>query len=103
MFGKRTVIIIDGVSVDSSVGMSVSDDMTVMLAVGVIESEANVIMARISGRRFRCGNKHSLECKGQRGRHHHDDSDPWKKRLPSEVQRAGSSMISASTYTVGVR
>jgi hypothetical protein len=62
MFGKRTVIIIiDGVSVDSSVGMSVSDDMTVMLAVGVIESEANVIMTRVSGRCFRCGNKHSLE------------------------------------------
>jgi hypothetical protein len=103
MFGKRTVIIIDGVPVDSSVGMSVSDDMTVMLAVGVIESEANVIMASVSGRRFRCGNKHSLECKGQRGRHHHDDSDPSEKRLPTEVQRPGSSMTSVSTYTVGVR
>ena len=51
MVGKRPVIIIDGMTVDSAIGMSVGDDVTVS-AVGVIEGKAEIVVAGVSGRGF---------------------------------------------------
>jgi hypothetical protein len=46
-------------------------------------------MARVSGRRLRCGNAYPLKRKGERRRHHCNNSEPSEKRLPREAQRLG--------------
>jgi hypothetical protein len=86
---KRARVVIYGVSVDSAIGMSVSSKVAVSPA-GVMESKAEVIVAGVSGRGFRCGNADALERKGHRCRHHYDDGKPSKKWLPGEAQRSDS-------------
>jgi hypothetical protein len=91
MIGKRAVVIIYGVPVDSAIGVPMSDGMTVT-TVGVVNRKTDVIMAGVSGRRLRCGNADPLERKSQSSRHHHDDGYPSEKRLPGELQRSGTSI-----------
>jgi hypothetical protein len=91
VLGKRAVIVIYGMRMYCSVGMSMRDVAAVMLAVCVLKSKGDIIMARIAGRRFRGGHKDSLEGKSQRGHHHHDGGDRSTQRLPGQVQLKGSS------------
>jgi hypothetical protein len=86
VLGKRAVIVIYGMRMYCSVGMSVREDVAVMLAVCVLKSKGDIIMARIAGRRFRGGHKDSLEGKSQRGRHHQDGGDASTQRLRGEGQ-----------------
>ena len=69
MLGKRAGVVINGMGVDRAVGMSVSNEMAVSPA-RVVKCKAEVIMAGISGRRFRCGDTNALERKRHRRRHH---------------------------------
>jgi hypothetical protein len=103
VLGKRAVIVIYSMRMYRAVGMSMRDDMAVMLPVCVLKSKGNIIMARIAGRRFRGGHKDTLEGKSQRGRHHHDGGDPSAQRLRGEVQLQGSSIISGGMVSAGRR
>jgi hypothetical protein len=89
MLGKRARVVIYGMGVDRAVGMSVSNEMAVNSA-RMVKCKAEVIMAGISGRRFRCGNTDALERKGHRRRHHYDDGKASQKWLVDEAQRSGS-------------
>ena len=95
---KRARVVIYRVSMDSAIGMSVTNEVAVSPA-RMIKSKAEVIVTGVSGRGFRCSNADALERKGQRRRHHDDDSDPSKERSPCEVQRSGSSMVTRLSYT----
>jgi hypothetical protein len=75
MVGERAVIVIDSMTVDSAVSMSVSNNVAVNPA-RVMECKAEVIVAGVSSRGFRRGNAGTLERKGKRRRHHNDDSEP---------------------------
>ena len=99
MIGKRAVVIIYSVTMDSAIGVPMCDGMTVA-AMGMVNGKADVIMAGISRGRLRRGNTDTLERKGQSGRHHHDNSKPSEKRLSREPQRSGSSIMRLN-YTAG--
>jgi hypothetical protein len=75
VLGKRVIIVIDGMLMNYSVSMSMSDDMTMHPVMRMAENEAEIVVAGISGRRFRCGNKHALQCNSYSGHHHEDDGD----------------------------
>ena len=90
MVGECALGIVDGVSMDSAVGMPVRNEMAVSAA-GVMKSKAEIIVARVSGCGFGRRDADSLERKGQRGRHHHDDSNLSQKWLPGKVQAAALS------------
>jgi len=95
MIGERVVIIIvDGMLVSCSVCMLVINDVTVIFATRMAENEAEVVVARVAGRRFRCANKYTLDGKGRCGRHHDDGRHTLQKWSPHEAQRACSSTIS---------
>jgi hypothetical protein len=83
---ERVVIVVDGMPVNFSVDMPMSDDVTVRSIVRMIENEVEVVVTGISRRRFRCGNKHALERNSHRCRHHEDDSDASRQWLSSEAQ-----------------
>jgi hypothetical protein len=102
VLGKRAVIVIYGMRMYCSVGMSMRDDVAVMLAVCVLKSKGDVIMARIASRRFRSGHKDSLEGKSQRGHHHHDGGDPSAQQPPSEVQLQDSSVVPGGIVSAGM-
>jgi len=72
VLGKRLIIVIYRMLMNYSVRMLMIDDMTMRPVVRMAENEAEIVMAGISGRRFRCGNKHSLQRNGG-SRHHHDN------------------------------
>ena len=99
MVGERAIIVIDGMTVDSAVGMSVRNNVAV-IAARVMECKVEVVVAGVSRRGFRRGNTDTLERKGERRRHHDDDGKPSEKRSPREVQRSGPSMISVVDYIV---
>lgn len=75
MLGERVVIVVDGMLVNFSIDMSMRNDVTVRPTVRVVENEIEVVVAGVSGRRFRCGNKHALQRNGHRRRHHEDEGD----------------------------
>ena len=101
MIGKRAVVIIYSVTMDSAIGVPMCDGMTVA-AMGMVNGKADVIMAGISRGRLRRGNTDTLERKGQSGRHHHDNSKPSEKRLSREPQRSGSLDNALELYRTGV-
>ena len=101
MIGKRAVVIIYGVTMDSAIGVPMCDGMTVA-AMGMVNGKADVIMAGISRGRLRRGNTDTLERKGQSGRHHRDNSKPSEKRLSREPQRSGSLDNALELYRTGV-
>ena len=83
---KRARVVIYRVSMDSAIGMSVTNEVAVSPA-RMIKSKAEVIVTGDSGRGFRCGNAHALERKGKGRRHHHDDGKLSKKRTPRAMHR----------------
>jgi len=90
MFGERVVIIIDGMLVNCSVCMLMSNDVTVIPAMRMAENKAEVVVASVSGRCFRCGDEYALQGK-RRCRGHHDDCGHVpKKWMASRAQRTGS-------------
>ncbi len=96
MFGQCVGVIINGMLVNFSVRMLMSDDMTVVPTMRVAENKAKIVMASVAGRRFRCRNEYTLKRKCDRGCHHHRDSHALQKWCPSGAQDAHSSMIFAS-------
>jgi hypothetical protein len=82
---KRPRVVIYRVSVDNAVGMFVSNNVAVSPA-RVMESKAEVVMAGVSCRGFRCGNADALERKREGRQHHHDDGK-LPKRMPCAVHR----------------
>jgi hypothetical protein len=103
VLGKRAVIVIYGMRMYCSVGMSMRHAVAMMPAVCVLKSKGDIIMARIAGRGFRGGHKDSLEGKSQRGRHHQDGGDLSTQRLPGEVQLQGSSIVSRGMVSAEMR
>ncbi len=103
MFGERVVIIIDGMLVNCSVCMLMSNDVTVIPAMRMAENKAKVVVARVAGRRFRSGDEDTLDGKGSRGRHHDDGSHTPKEWTPSKAQRTGSEVSSNEEYSGGLR
>src|SRR6516165_11069889 len=97
--GQSALGVVYGMSMDRAVGVPVSNEMAVSAA-SVMKSKAEIIVAGVSGRGFRCGNADALERKGQRRRHHDDDGSPSKERSPREAQRSGPSMVTRLSYTV---
>jgi hypothetical protein len=95
MLGKSVVIVIDGMLVNCSVRVPMRNDVTVFPTVWMAESKADVVVTRISGRRFRRGNEYALERERHSGRHHERDGDALDEWSPRDGQRAGSSMQSA--------
>jgi hypothetical protein len=83
---ERIIIIIDGMLMNYSVSMPMTDDMTMRRVMRMTENEAEVIMAGVPGRRFRCGNKHPLQRNGRSRHHHDDDRDASGQGLSSEAQ-----------------
>jgi hypothetical protein len=88
VFRERARVVIYRVSVDSAIGVSVSNEMAVSPA-RMMESKAEIIVAGVSSRGFRCSDADALERKGEGRRHHHHDGKPTDKRLPREAQRLG--------------
>jgi hypothetical protein len=86
---ERGIIVINSMLVNCSVRVPMSDDMTVTATVRMGEKKAEIVVACVSGRRFRCGDKYTLEGKGHRGRHHDHDSHPLEKCSRGEAQDAG--------------
>jgi len=72
VFGERVLIVVDGVLVSRSVVVPVSDDMTVTVIMMMGENKTEIVVAGVSGRRFRCSDKYTLHGKGYRGCHHDD-------------------------------
>jgi hypothetical protein len=85
---ERVVIVIDRMLVICAVHVPVRNDVTVVSAMRVIENKAEIVVAAVSRSRLRCGNKHALEGKRHRGRHHDDDSHTLKKFASGEAQDA---------------
>ena len=75
VIGERAVVVIDGMAVDGAVSVSVRNDVAVGPA-RVMERKAEVVVAGVSSCGFGCGNADTLERKGERRRHHHDDGEP---------------------------
>jgi len=73
-----------------SVGMPVSNDMTMVSTRRMAENKAEVVVAGVSGRCFRRGDEYALQGK-RRCRGHHDDCGHVpKKWMASRAQRTGS-------------
>jgi hypothetical protein len=86
VLGECVVIIIDRMPVHYSVSMLMTNDMAMRPVVRMAENEAEIVMAGISGRSFRRGNKHALQ-RNSRGCHHHDnDGDASGHGLSREAQ-----------------
>ena len=103
VLGERVIIVVDRMLMNYSVGMPMSDDMTMHPVMRVAENEAEIVMAGVSGRRFRCGDKHPLQCNGHSSRHHEDDGDASRQGLSSEAQTANLSVCPINTlgdYTI---
>jgi hypothetical protein len=92
VLGERVIIVVDGMLMNYSVGMPMSDDMTMHPVMRVAENEAEIIVAGVSSRRFRCGNKHPLQRNGDSRHHHEDDGDASGQWLSSEAQTASLSV-----------
>jgi len=92
VLGERVIIVIDGMLMNYSVSVPMSDDMTMHPVMRVAENEAEIVVAGVSGRRFRCGNKHPLQCNGHSRHHHEDDGDASGQGLSSEAQTANLSV-----------
>jgi hypothetical protein len=52
MLGESVVIVIDGMLVSRSIGMPMSNHVAVFSAVRMAEGKVELVVARISGRRF---------------------------------------------------
>jgi hypothetical protein len=83
---KRARVVIYRVSMDSAIGMSVTNEVAVSPA-RMIKSKAEVIVTGVSGRGFRCSNADALEREREASRHHYDDGKLSKKRMPRPVHR----------------
>jgi hypothetical protein len=92
MIGKSALRVIDRVGMDGAVRMPMRNEMAVGTA-KVMECEAEIVMAGISGCGFRGGNADTLKHKGHRRRHRHDDGKPSKERSPRELQRSTPHLI----------
>ncbi len=52
VLGERVIIVIDGMLMNYSVRMPMTDHMTMRLIMQMTENEAEIVMAGVSGRRF---------------------------------------------------
>ena len=75
VLGERVIIVVDGMLMNYSVSVPMSDDVTMHPVMRVAENEAEIVVARISGRRFRRCNEHALQRNRHPRRHHEDESD----------------------------
>ena len=100
MFGQCVGVVIDSMPMNCSVGMPVRNDMTMVSTRRMAENKAEVVVARVAGRRFGSGDEDTLDGKGHRGRHHDDGSHTPKKWTPSKAQRTGSE-VSLNKNTMG--
>lgn len=90
VLGERVIIIVDGMLMNYSVGMPMTDDVTMRPAMRMAENKAEIVVARVSGRRFRRGDKHTLQRNGYRRRHHQHESDASRPWVSSEAQEYNS-------------
>ena len=105
VLGERVIIVIDGMLMHYSVSMPMSDDMTMHPVMRMAENEAEIVVAGVSGRRFRRGNKHALQCNGHCCHHHDNDGDASGQRLSSQSQTATFRYARANTlgdYTISI-
>jgi hypothetical protein len=86
VLGERVIIVVDGMLMNYSVSVPMSDDMTMHPVMRMAENEAEIVVAGISGRRFRCGDKHPLQRHGHSCHHHENDGDALGQGLSSEAQ-----------------
>lgn len=94
MLGERVIVVIDRMLMNYAAGMAMGDDVTVTLPMRLAENKAEIIVAGIAGRGFRCGDKHALDRKSDPRRHHDDSSGASKNWSPGKAQqRAGSSWV----------
>jgi len=101
VLGERVVIVVDGMLMNYSVSVPMSDDMTMRPVMRMAENEAEIVVAGVSSRRFRCGNKHPLQCYSHGPHHHEDDGDASGQGLSSEAQTADLS-VCPSQYHRGL-
>jgi hypothetical protein len=97
VLGERVIIVVDGMLMNYSISVPMSDDMTMHPVMRMAENEAEIVVAGVSGRRFRCGNKHPLQRNGHSRRDHEDDGDASGQGLSSEAQTANLSVCRANT------
>ena len=86
VLGERGVIVVDGMLVNFSVGMPMNNDVTMHPIMRMAENEAEIVVARVSCRRFRRSDEHTLQRHGYRRRHHEDDGDASEQGLSREAQ-----------------
>jgi hypothetical protein len=90
MLGERVVIIVNSMLMNYSVCMPMADNMAMRQTVRMTKDEAEIVMAGISCRRFRGGDKHALQSNSRCCHHHDDDGDASGQRLSSQAQIAAS-------------
>jgi hypothetical protein len=90
VLGEGVVIVIDGMLMNYPISMPMADNMTVRQAMRMAENESEIVMAGISGRRFRGGNKHALQRNSRCCHHHSNDSNASGWRLRSQAQLVAS-------------
>src|SRR5262245_14805446 len=86
VLGQSVIVVIDGMSVSSAVGMHVRNLVMVRLMMDVTASKAVVIKARFFGRCVRGSNEGSLERERNYGRQHDGSREPSAERLRGEAQ-----------------
>jgi hypothetical protein len=87
VLGERVVIVVDGMLVDFSIGMPMNNDVTMHPFMRMAENEAEIVVARVSGGRFRRSDEHTLQHDGYRRRHHEHESDASRHWVSSEAQK----------------
>jgi len=85
VFSERIVIVINNMLVNCSISVPMNDDVTSIVCA---ENKVEIVVASISGRCFRYGDKCALQGKGYRGRHHDYDGHPLEEYSTGKAQDA---------------